>query len=85
MQILCIETQSNSTSEVKKGTIYTSLRIFPTGVVYRGIDRWHKIEEINPMDDAHISLFIDLPSEEGQSFRKEETVEIPQKLQPYYS
>jgi hypothetical protein len=85
MQVLCIETQSGgSGSIVEKGGIYTSYRCKPDGNIYRGVDMWHKLEEIDPKDIAHASLFVDLPSEEGQSFKKEETVEIPQKLQPFY-
>ena len=90
MQVLCIENGTLQPGHAvklipKKGEIYNSIRIEPVGYVYKNLDMWHRLKELNPLDAAHISLFIELPSQEGQSFKKEETVEIPQKLQPFYA
>jgi len=89
-QVLCIETASTPTSYhmslvPQKGEIYNAYKTESVGQKYKNIDMWHRLEEMLPKEAAHVSIFIDLPKEEGQSFKKEETVEIPQKLQPYYS
>lgn len=92
MQVLCIETTKPAPSEkccdapVIKGEIYNSINILPYGIIFKGIDAWHHLEERRDKGDRyHVSVFIDLPSQEGQSFKKEESVEFPQKLQPFYS
>jgi hypothetical protein len=65
---------------VIKGEIYTpNNQINKSGWIY------YMLEERPNRDCYYSKIFIDLPSEEGQSFKKEETIEIPQKLQPYYS
>ncbi len=86
MQVLCIQSSSGKASfgcqdkPVDKGEIYTPI----TTKTYFG-HPYHQLEE-RPNGDCYLtSIFIDLPKEEGQSFKKEETVEIPQKLQPFYS
>jgi len=91
MQILCIETSVPRDGEyydenVKKGELYTSTFLGKIGVLdSSGIDLWHRLAERIPDNLYSATLFIGLPSQEGQSFRKEETVEIPQKLQPFYA
>jgi hypothetical protein len=85
-QVLCIETgRGPARKKPIKGNIYNSKGIFQQKIFYKGVDAWHSLEEMIPGDMAHVCLFIDLPSQEGQSFKKEETVEIPQELKPFYS
>jgi len=90
MQVLCIQGSYKQTPGCKdkpviKGEVYNSLNVLSYGRTFNGIDAWHTLEERNTKGDKyHVTLFIELPSQEGQSFRKEETVEIPQKLQPFY-
>lgn len=88
MQVLCIETANPGKVQIsmipQKGEIYDSYRIEAQGLFYKGVDAWHRLKELQPHEAAHVSLFIDLPSQEGQSFKKEENVEIPQELQPFY-
>lgn len=90
-QLLCIETtkilpqNKCQDAPIYKGEIYNSISVAPYGILYNGVDAWHHLEERKHKGDRyHISVLIELPSQEGQSFRKEETVEIPQKLQPFY-
>jgi len=86
MQVLCIEKGKGYAILIpQKGEIYNSIKIVPQGFLHKNIDMWHDLKEGGDGDHFHISLFIDLPSEEGQSFKKEETVEIPQKIQPFYA
>jgi hypothetical protein len=87
MQVLCIENHihtHNPQISVTKGEIYTSIATGAVGLTWRGVDMWHTLEELGKDTVGHVSIFIDLPSEEAQSFKKEEFVEIPQKLQPFY-
>ncbi len=90
MQVLCIKTATPDKRFIismipQKGQLYNSYRVEPQGLIWEGVDLWHRLEELKPEEAAHVSLFIDLPIEEEQSFKKEETVEIPQKLQPFYA
>ncbi len=87
MQVLCIEGEVGKCTSIfnpKPGEIYNSVNVIEYKP-FRGINAWHVLEEAAFGDIFHITSFIDLPSEEGQSFKKETSVEIPQKLQPYYS
>jgi len=78
MQVLCIETgKGNAAFNVQKGNIYNSLLIEEINKVYKGIDLWHKIEE-SPVDidRYHVTIFVELPNEEGVVFsKKEELIE----------
>ncbi len=74
MQVLCIESCSrkdNKSIHVVKGEIYNSLLTKMLGKEWRGIDKWHKLEEL-PINPAHVSLFIDLPDQEGVIYSKQE-------------
>jgi hypothetical protein len=84
MQVLCIQSLSypGYRIHVKKGEIYHPTFTGPQGVLWGGLDMWHRLEEFNPTDYAHVSLFIDLPSQEGVVFSKK--VEEP-VMAPFHS
>ncbi len=78
MQVLCIETVKNTDIQEKviKGNVYSSIVVKPIGLIYRNLDMWHYLKELKPETHAHVSLFVELPNQEGVVFsKKEELVE----------
>ena len=80
MQVLCIGTPKPATGKlapvgqgILKGEVYTSLGCRSIGCYYQNIDMWHSLQD--RIDEFHVSLFIELPNQEGQVFSKKELIE----------
>ncbi len=76
MKVLCIQTSVPGAwcqdKAVIKGEIYTSIDCKPLNQIYNGIDMWHFLEERT--DQYHVSIFVELPGQEGVTFKKKEIV-----------